>query len=221
MKKILLSLIIIISMISSAAFASDNSLNSIIIEGVSDDSYNVILRTDKVANIKKLINDSGVLVLELKNIATSLNMDTKYINANNIDNVIVENTPSNGVNIYIEAPKSSKADVIFDTPAAPPVVVGDGISRNQIGWIAAAFVLVFAMAGSFRRSAEKDARVTYKNDLTEREIKFYKEYKSDILTSARIDSKIKESLAKARIANIAKNAQKTATIRSLQKMSMK
>ena len=81
--------------------------------------------------------------------------------------------------------------------------------------------MVFAMAGSFRRSAEKDARVTYKNDLTEREIKFYKEYKSDILTSARIDSKIKESLAKARIANIAKNAQKTATIRSLQKMSMK
>ena len=218
MKKIILSLFIIISMISSAAFASDNSLNSIIIEGVSDDSYNVILRTDRVASIKKSFNDSGVLVLELKNIVTSLNMDTKYVNANNIDNVIVENTSNNGVNIYIEAPKAAKADVIFDTPAAPPVVVGDGISRNQVGWIAAAFVLVFAMAGSFKKSAEKDARVTYENDLTEREIKFYKEYKSNIITSAKIDSKIKENLAKARIANITKNA---ATIRSLQKMSMK
>lgn len=221
MKKILLSLIMIISMLSSAAFALDNSLNSIIVEGVSDNNYNVILRTDKVTNVKRTVKDNGVLVLELKNIATSLNLDTKYVNANNIDNVVVENTANNGVNIYIEAPNAEKADIIFDTPAAPPVVVGDGISRNQIAWIAAAFVVVFAMAGSFKKSAEKDARLTYENDLAEREIKFYKEYKSDILTSARIDNKIKENLAKARIASVVKNSQKAATIRSLQKMSMR
>ncbi len=221
MKKILLSLIMIISMLSSVAFALDNSLNSIIVEGVSDNNYNVILRTDKVTNVKRTVKDNGVLVLELKNIATSLNLDTKYVNANNIDNVVVENTANNGVNIYIEAPNAGKADIIFDTPAAPPVVVGDGISRNQIAWIAAAFVLVFTMAGSFKKSAENDARLTYENDLAEREIKFYKEYKSDILTSARIDNKIKENLAKARIASVVKNSQKAATIRSLQKMSMR
>lgn len=218
MKKLFVNLILIITMLTSAAFASDNSLNSIIIEGVSSDSYNVVLRTDRVANIKKSVPADGTLLLELKNITTSLNLDTKYINAGNIDNVIVENTSNNGVNIYIQGIDAVGTDVIFDTPAAPPVVVSDGISKKQIGWIAAAFILICAAAGSFRKSAEKDARITYKNDLTEREIKFYKEYKSDIVTSARIDNKIRENLAKARIANITQRAK---TIRSLQKMSMK
>lgn len=218
MKKLFVNLILIITMLASAAFASDNSLNSIIIEGVSPDSYNVVLRTDRVANIKKSVPADGTLLLELKNITTSLNLDTKYINAGNIDNVIVENTSNNGVNIYIQGIDAAGTDVIFDTPAAPPVVVSDGISKKQIGWIAAAFILICAAAGSFRKSAEKDARITYKNDLTEREIKFYKEYKSDIVTSARIDNKIRENLAKARIANITQRAK---TIRSLQKMSMK
>lgn len=218
MKKLFVNLILIITMLASTAFASDNSLNSIIIEGVSPDSYNVVLRTDRVANIKKSVPADGTLLLELKNITTSLNLDTKYINAGNIDNVIVENTSNNGVNIYIQGIDAVGTDVIFDTPAAPPVVVSDGISKKQIGWIAAAFILICAAAGSFRKSAEKDARITYKNDLTEREIKFYKEYKSDIVTSARIDNKIRENLAKARIANITQRAK---TIRSLQKMSMK
>lgn len=218
MKKLFVNLILIITMLASTAFASDNSLNSIIIEGVSPDSYNVVLRTDRVANIKKSVPADGTLLLELKNITTSLNLDTKYINAGNIDNVIVENTSNNGVNIYIQGIDAVGTDVIFDTPAAPPVVVSDGISKKQIGWIAAAFILICAAAGSFRKSAEKDARITYKNDLTEREIKFYKEYKSDIVTSARIDNKIRENLAKARIANISQRAK---TIRSLQKMSMK
>ena len=218
MKKLFVNLILIITMLASTAFASDNSLNSIIIEGVSPDSYNVVVRTDRVANIKKSVPADGTLLLELKNITTSLNLDTKYINAGNIDNVIVENTSNNGVNIYIQGIDAVGTDVIFDTPAAPPVVVSDGISKKQIGWIAAAFILICAAAGSFRKSAEKDARITYKNDLTEREIKFYKEYKSDIVTSARIDNKIRENLAKARIANITQRAK---TIRSLQKMSMK
>ena len=218
MKKLFVNLILIITMLASTAFASDNSLNSIIIEGVSPDSYNVVLRTDRVANIKKSVPADGTLLLELKNITTSLNLDTKYINAGNIDNVIVENTSNNGVNIYIQGIDAVGTDVIFDTPAAPPVVVSEKIKKKQIGWIAAAFILICAAAGSFRKSAEKDARITYKNDLTEREIKFYKEYKSDIVTSARIDNKIRENLAKARIANITQRAK---TIRSLQKMSMK
>ena len=159
MKKLFVNLILIITMLASTAFASDNSLNSIIIEGVSPDSYNVVLRTDRVANIKKSVPADGTLLLELKNITTSLNLDTKYINAGNIDNVIVENTSNNGVNIYIQGIDAVGTDVIFDTPAAPPVVVSDGISKKQIGWIAAAFILICAAAGSFRKSAEKDAQV--------------------------------------------------------------
>lgn len=218
MKKLLINIVLLVTLITSAAYASDNSLNSVIIEGTTSGTYHIILRSDRVANVKKTVQEDGTLLLELKNISTSLNLDTKYVNTNAIDNVVVENTSNNGVNIYIQAPDAEKADIIFDTPAAPPVVVSDGISKNQIGWIAAAFLVICLAAGSFKKSVENDAKETFKNDLTEREIKFYKEYKSDIITSAKIDNKIRERLAKARIANI---TQKAATLRSLQKMSMK
>ncbi len=218
MKKLLINFVLLVTLITSAAYASDNSLNSVIIEGTSSGAYNIILRSDRVANIKKTVQEDGTLLLELKNISTSLNMDTKYINTNTIDNVVVENTPNNGVNIYIQAPDAEKADIIFDTPASPPVVVSEGITKKHISWIAAAFLIICLTTGSFKKSVENDAKETFKNDLTEREIKFYKEYKSDIITSAKIDNKIKERLAKARIANLSKHAK---TIRNLQKMSMK
>ena len=101
MKKLLINIVLLVTLITSAAYASDNSLNSVIIEGTSSGAYNIILRSDRVANIKKTVQEDGTLLLELKNISTSLNMDTKYINTNTIDNVVVENTPNNGVNIYI------------------------------------------------------------------------------------------------------------------------
>ncbi len=218
MKKLLINFVLLVTLITSAAYAADNSLNSVIIEGTSTGAYNIILRSDRVANVRKTVQEDGTLLLELKNISTSLNLDTKYVNTNKIDNVVVENTSNNGVNIYIQAPDVEKSDIIFDTPAAPPVVVSDRITKKEISLIAAAFILILLTTGSFKKSVENDAKETFKNDLTEREIKFYKEYKSDIITSAKIDNKIRERLAKARIANI---TQKAATLRSLQKMSMK
>lgn len=218
MKKLLINFVLLVTLITSAAYAADNSLNSVIIEGTSTGAYNIILRSDRVANVKKTVQEDGTLLLELKNISTSLNLDTKYVNTNKIDNVVVENTSNNGVNIYIQAPDVEKSDIIFDTPAAPPVVVSDRITKKEISLIAAAFILILLTTGSFKKSVENDAKETFKNDLAEREIKFYKDYKSDIIASAKIDHKIRERLAKARIANI---TQKAATLRSLQKMSMK
>ena len=215
MKKIFLNLILIIILATSAAFAADNNLNAVILEG-SSNGYNVILRTDKVANIKKNVLDDGTLLLNLKNISTALNMDTKYINTADINNIVIENDGNNDVNIYIQGKDVADADIIFDTPAAEPVVVKDGISKQQIGWIAAAFVIFMAAAGSFRKSVEKDVKNTYISDLTEREIKMYKEYKSDILTSAKIDNKLKKQILEREKALI---QQKPKTIRSLQKMS--
>lgn len=217
MKRILLNLILTITMLSSAVYASDNSLNAVILEGTSK-GYNLILRSDKVTNIKKTIQNDGTLVIDLKNISTSVNLDTRYLNTKDVNNMVVENAANNEVKIYLQAKDAEKTDVIFETPASAPVVVGDGLSKKEFGWIAAAFVLICAFAGSFKRSVEKDVQITLQNDLTEREIKMYKDLKSDILVSAKIDSRLREQRAMRNMTNTVRRAD---TIRNLQKMSLR
>lgn len=202
-------------MLSSAALAADNSLHAVILEG-TDNGYNVILRTDKVSGVKKTVQADGTLLIDVKNTSTSVNMDTKYINTRDVNNVIVENAGGNEVKIYVQGKNADKADIIFDTPASAPVVVSDGISKKQITWIAAAFLMICIMSGSFKKSVEKDEKVTLRNDLTEREIKMYKDLKSDIMTSAMIDSKLRRQRAER---NKSAAVRKAETIRALQKMS--
>ena len=215
MKKIFLNLIFTLIMLSSAAHAADNSLHAVILEG-TDNGYNVILRTDKVSGVKKTVQADGTLLIDVKNTSTSVNMDTKYINTRDVNNVIVENAGGNEVKIYVQGKNADKADIIFDTPASAPVVVSDGISKKQITWIAAAFLMICIMSGSFKKSVEKDEKVTLRNDLTEREIKMYKDLKSDIMTSAMIDSKLRRQRAER---NMSAAVRKAETIRALQKMS--
>ncbi len=215
MKKIFLNLIFTLIMLSSAALAADNSLHAVILEG-TDNGYNVILRTDKVSGVKKTVQADGTLLIDVKNTSTSVNMDTKYINTRDVNNVIVENAGGNEVKIYVQGKNADKADIIFDTPASAPVVVSDGISKKQITWIAAAFLMICIMSGSFKKSVEKDEKVTLRNDLTEREIKMYKDLKSDIMTSAMIDSKLRRQRAER---NMSAAVRKAETIRALQKMS--
>lgn len=215
MKRTIFNLILTFIMLSSTAFASDNSLNAVLLEG-TDTGYNVILRTDRVTNLKKTIQADGTLLLDLKNISTSESIDTRYINTKDVNNLVVENSGENAVKIYIQAKDIEKADIIFDTPAAPPIVVTDGLTKKEIGWIAAIFFAALAILGSFKKTVEIDEKIALKNDMTEREIKLYKEFKSDILTSAKIDYRLRQHMAEKDMTNTIKRAD---TIRNLQKMS--
>lgn len=216
MKKILLSLILLLTILTTSAFASENILNAIVVEGTSVGN-NLILRTDTAAAIKKTILSDGTLEVDIKNIATAINMDTKYINPNGINNVTIENIGNNEVKIFVQGENADRTSIIFDTPASAPIVVSDGLSKKQIGWIAAVFILTCILAGSFKHSVEKDERISIRNDLTEREIKLYKELKSDIITSAKIDNMIKQRITE-RMNNSVKRAD---TIRAMQKMALK
>lgn len=216
MKKIFISLILLLTILSTSAFAFENILNAVVVEGTPNGN-NLILRTDTAAVIKKSILSDGTLEIDIKNIAASMSMDTKYINPNGINNVTIENIGNNEVKIFVQGENADRTSIIFDTPASAPIVVSDGLSKKQIGWIATVFILTCILAGSFKHSVEKDERVSIKNDLTEREIKLYKELKSDIIASAKIDNMIKQRITK-RINNSVKRAD---TIRAMQKMALK
>ena len=216
MKKILLSLTLLLTILTTSAFAFENILNAVVVEGTPSGN-NLILRTDTATAIKKTILSDETLEVDIKNISASINMDTKYIDTNGINNVTIENIGNNEVKIFVQGENAEKTNIIFDTPASSPIVVSDGLSKKQIGWIAAVFILTCILAGSFKHSVEKDERVSMKNDLTEREIKLYKELKSDIITSAKIDNMIKQRITE-RMNNSVKRAD---TIRAMQKMALK
>lgn len=209
MKNIIFTLILTILLTLTPAYASDNNLNSVILEGTGK-GYNVILRTDKVANVKKSIQPDGTLILSLKNTAASENIDTRYLNTTNVNHLTVENVGGNDVKIYIQAKDIYKANIIFDTPASSPVVVGDKLSKKTIGWSFFTFLLICVVLGSLKQAEEEESLLASKKDMTEREIKMYKAYKMEIMNAAKIDYKLKKQYLK-------RNSAHADTIRNMQK----
>lgn len=99
-------------------FASDNVLQAIQIDGVKD-SYNVILKSDDVAEVKKTIQAPNKMVINLKGIRASKAINTIYNNTSNVDSVVVEPTGEDSVKILIQADNASNAEINFDTLKTP------------------------------------------------------------------------------------------------------
>ena len=177
----------------SAAFAGDNFLNTIVLEG-TDSGYNVILRSDEIASVKKTVNSSNKITLDVKGVTSSNNISTLYKNTSRANTVIVENSGNNAVKIHINADGITNSNIIFDTPASAPVVVSDTISNNTIAWSVVAFFalcMLFAKTRSIKEDSSKVIREAIEKDMRDREIKMYKTYKKEMLTIPSIDYKIK------------------------------
>lgn len=100
------------------AFASDNVLQAIQIDGVKD-SYDIILKSDDTAELKKTIQAPNKMVLTLSGIRASKSINTIYHNTSTVDSVVVEPTGEDSVKILIQASNVNNADVKFDTLKTP------------------------------------------------------------------------------------------------------
>ena len=99
--------------------AEENVLQTIEVEPVKD-TYNIVLVSDKVVDVKKEVLASNKINLTMKNIRASKTLNTVYNNVSNVDTVMVE--PSgNGITIFFQADNAEKATVSFDSLEAPIV----------------------------------------------------------------------------------------------------
>ena len=80
-----------------SAFASDNSLLGIDIKYTAQNGYNVTLKTDKTAKINKLKDESGNIILTLKETLPSQDIEIIYDNPEDITNVIVQKKNTNTI----------------------------------------------------------------------------------------------------------------------------
>lgn len=127
--KILL-LMFVISGLSNKVFASDNVLQAIQVNGVKD-SYNIILKSDDIAELKKTIQAPNKMVLNLKGIRASKTINTIYNNTSSVDSVVVEPTGEDSVKILIQADNVGNAGVHFDTLKTPLGVLGKSEKQNE------------------------------------------------------------------------------------------
>lgn len=214
MKKILLTLLTILFTAFSSAFAADNFLNTVILEGTGN-GYNIILRSDAVAAVKKTVEADNKVTLDIKGLTSSGDISTLYRNTSAANGVIVENVGSNSIRIHVQGEHISNAAIIFDTPASAPVIVTEKVSKNTIGWSILAGILlcfIFAKSKEIKVDPKIKAREAMQKSMREREIAMYKNYRRELLTVPSIDYKIKNPRLKQAIrrADTIRHLQKTA-----------
>lgn len=118
-KEILLLLFVIgFSFLSNKVLASDNVLQAIQVDGVKD-SYNIVLKSDDVVDLKKTVQAPNKMVLTLKGIRASKTINTIYNNTSSVDSVVVEPVNDDTVKILIQAENVGNAGIHFDTLKTP------------------------------------------------------------------------------------------------------
>ncbi len=211
MKKLFLILTIFMLTIGSA-IAGDNFLNTVILEG-AENGYNIILRSDNLAGVKRIQNGKDKLTLEIKGLTASNSLSTLYRNTSDANSVIVENAGANAVKIHINAKNAANSNIIFDTPASSPIVVSDTISRNMLIWSALAFIIIssiFLMSKNIKDDPQEEITEALQKNMRDREIEMYRNYRKELLTIPSIDYKIKNP----RVQDVIRRAD---TIRHLQR----
>lgn len=118
--------------LSNKAFASDNVLQAIQINGVKD-SYNVVLKSDDVAELKKTVQAPNKMVLNLKGIRASKTINTIYNNTSSVDSVVVEPVNDDTVKILIQGENVANAQVNFDTLKTPLGVLDNSEKQTKSG----------------------------------------------------------------------------------------
>lgn len=116
--------------ISNKVFASDNVLQAIQVNGVKD-SYNIILKSDDVAELKRTVQAPNKMVLTLKGIRASKTINTIYNNTSSVDSVVVEPTGEDSLKIMIQADNVGDAAVNFDTLKTPLGVLDGSQKQNK------------------------------------------------------------------------------------------
>lgn len=130
MKKIFLMFAIGFCLAGNNAFASDNVLQAIQVNGVKD-SYNIVLKSDDVSEIKKTIQAPNKMMLTLKGIRASKTINTIYNNTSSVDSVVVEPIGDDGVKILIQAANVSNAEIHFDSLKTPLGLLGNTAQQTK------------------------------------------------------------------------------------------
>lgn len=188
LKKILLTLILILA--GAGAFAADNFLNSIVIDNV-DGETSIVLRSDEVAKIKRDIESPNRIVLNLKGIKQSPDINTMYKNTTKVQGLAIQSEKNNELKIYIEAPEIAKASVVFETPNSAPITVSSVVSEGKVLWCIISIILLLFVMRSAKNSKPKVVKPDINEIIKEREKALYRNFQKEVASVPSINYRLK------------------------------
>ena len=192
LKKILLTLIIFTGL---SAFAGENYLNSVVIEN-NDGETSVILRSDEVTKVKREVQAPDKIILTLKGISQSPDINTLYKNASNVNGLIIQNEGNNDLKVYIEAPGISKADIVFDTPNSAPVTVSDASGEERVVWSVISIAILLLVMRSAKNISPKPVKKDINELIKEREKALYRNFQKEVASMPSMGYKLKKACVK-------------------------
>lgn len=183
-------ILLFILLIGISVNASDNFLNTIVLENEGG-TNSIILRSDEVTKVSKEIVNPDRIILTLKNINQSQDLSTLYKNLFDVSGLIVENS-NNDLKIYIEAPDISKADIVFETPNSAPITVDDTNKSDNLLLLSIFSVFVLLTTIYSAKSIQKDSTQDDINKLIkEREKALYRNFQKEVATLPSMSYKLK------------------------------
>ena len=187
LKKILLTLIIFTGL---AAYAGENYLNSVVLEN-NDGAYSIVLRSDELAKVKKDVEAPDKIVLTLKGISQSPDVNTLYKNTPEVSGLVIQNSGNNEVKIFINAPDISKANIIFETPNSAPILVGEAFEEEKIVWSVISIALLLLVMRSARSISAEPEQKDINKIIKEREIALYRNFQKEVASMPSMNYKLK------------------------------
>lgn len=179
---------------SLSAFAADNQLNAVILEG-TDDGYNITLKADEVSKVKKISETPDKLTLIIRNVSTNAAVNVVYRNTPVATSLIVENSGRNDVKVHIKAGGIENSNIIFDIPASAPIFLRDSEDNDNlafnlfaIGMVCGLLVIIKSFA-----SERKVSSVGLQSNFRDRELELYRNYSRKLNASVNINSAYKRT----------------------------
>lgn len=186
LKKIILTLVLLTGMNAYA----DNYLNSVVISK-TENGKSIVLRTDESAKIKKTVENNDRIVLSLKEVKKSPDINTLYKNTNDVSGLVIQNDGNNDLKIYIDAPDISKANVIFETPDSTPISAVEGINYEKTIWSIISFFILLIVMASAKNIVEKPVKPDINELIKEREKALYKNFQKEVASIPSINYSLK------------------------------
>lgn len=97
---------------SLVSFATENSLSEVGLKQSEDNGYQVILKLDKKAQIKKIVDGSDNLTLVVNSTLPSESMEIIYDSEDSLANIIVQKRNDNNTLISLQGENIANAEII-------------------------------------------------------------------------------------------------------------
>lgn len=158
--------------------AKANHLHSIVLEK-NNSGYNIILQSDEVAKVVRRFVSNDEIVLDLSGITSSDTVNALYKGTNDVDNLIIENTSSNKMKIYITAPNISSSSVLVEPQFGSGVSAGEGFPMKKVAWATLALIIIGIICRNSKRKLVENNDTLIKRDIKDREIELYRRYRKN------------------------------------------